>query len=202
MKVPTWATVIGVLMILFGGCGVLNNVQKINTPKTLDQSSGMIAEITRELEEAVEEQKKETASEDSLDTRNAEDTINANDRTESFKQIRDSMGKMLNFSDYYKKWIVRIGYIGVFVSIFYAIAGVLLVMGRQISIKITYLAIGLSLSALFFQIIVLAMDDESGMIAGMTNIGAYFMIFVNILVLVVILASDKSYFYQTENHLS
>jgi len=56
MKTPTWATVIGIIMILFGGCGALNNVQKINSPATLDQMSGAFDEISQEIEKEMNQE--------------------------------------------------------------------------------------------------------------------------------------------------
>ena len=199
MKVPTWAMVIGVTMMVFGGCGVLNNVQKINTPRQLEKGSGMISEISKELDKAIEEQRQIELEKDSLNSES--DSTSRQETAERLENLGESMSQIWKFSDYYKKWIVRIGYIGLIVSMFYAIAGVLLIMGKRIAIKISYGAIGLSLAAVIFQIVILSMDEESGMLAGMGNLGAFFMIFVNVILLVVLLASDKSFFYEMENDM-
>ena len=38
MKRPTWGTVIGILMICFGGCSVLNNIKSISLPAKLEEA--------------------------------------------------------------------------------------------------------------------------------------------------------------------
>ena len=110
----------------------------------------------------------------------------------------DSVGDIMHFSDYYKKWIARIGIIGTIVSLIFAVAGVILIIGKPYAVKLAYVALGLSFASLFFQIVIMSLDKDSGIVAGMSNFGSYFSIFVNIILLVVILASDKSYFQQHE----
>ena len=72
MKVPTWATVIGVLMILLGGCGALNNVQKIKAPQALDKTSGIMEEMTKEIERSVQEERERKQVADSLNQDSSE----------------------------------------------------------------------------------------------------------------------------------
>ena len=152
-------------------------------------------EISKEMEEAVKEESESRTEADSLSAEEIEEAAKDSARLE---KITESMGEWLTFSDYYKKWVVRLGIIGLIVSIIFAVAGVLLIIGKPISIKIAYLAIGLSIAQIIFQIIIMSMDEESGMIASFTNIGAYFMLFLDIILLVIILASDKSFFDQHE----
>jgi len=48
--------------------------------------------------------------------------------------------------------------------------------------------------SVIFQIVIITMDKESGMAAKAGNITNYFVIFVNIILFIIIMASDKSYF--------
>ena len=57
MKLPGWAMAVGILMMLFGGCGALNNVQKITAPKFFDDTSGILDEVTREMGEGFRKRK-------------------------------------------------------------------------------------------------------------------------------------------------
>jgi len=107
-----------------------------------------------------------------------------------------SLDKVLVFSDYYKTWIVRLGIIGLIASIFYFIAGLLLIMGKSISLNLTYGAIAISLCSVIFQIVIISLDKESGFAAKTGNFTNYFMLLVNIILIVIVLASDKSYFHQ------
>ena len=193
MKLPTWALIVGIIMILFGGCGALNNVQKINAPKALEQQSDLMSEIRGAIEEDLEEDLKE----EMLDQEGDGSDIDSAD-LKKVEKVKDTVLNMLEVSDYYKRWIVRLGIIGTIAALFYCIAGILLVMGKPWSLKVVYAAIGVSIASLLFQVIVLSMDDSSGVISSFSTFGNYFMIFINIILLVIILASDRSYFYEHE----
>lgn len=181
---------VGIIMMLFGGCGALNNVQKITAPKFLDDTSGILDEVTREMEEDFEKEKR-SAIKDTL-----EDGTIVIDSSElkQIETVENMVSGMFNVSDYYKKWVFRFGIIGSIVAIIYFLAGLLMVMGKSYSLKFVYGALALSMASLIFQIIIFSMDKEGGMLSTFGNIGAFINIFVNIVLLVIVLASDKSYF--------
>jgi len=207
MKLPTWATVVGVLMILFGGCGTYNNITKINTPKMLEMTSTIFEEISSEIDISVEDGEfhLDSIKDVTMDSiTHIIEELSGQDMTDStesaaVEKIFGSMSNMLNFSDYYLKWIVRLGIIGTIVALIYLMAGIFLVMGKPFALKLSYIALGLSIAFMIFQIVIMSMDKEGGMISRMsTNVSAYFMIFANIILLIIIKASDGSYFYQDE----
>lgn len=214
MKTPTWATVIGIIMILFGGCGALSNVQKIQSPNTLDEMSGAFEEISDQIEA---EMKTNLEPQDSSDTDMETDghvsiDLGEDDQASkvqiklpkdssdiaTFENVFGKFDNMLVFSDYYKTWIVRLGIIGLIASIIYLAAGLLLIMGKSYSINVTYGAIAFSLFSVIFQIIILALDKESGFVAKTGNFTNYFMVLINVILIVIVLASDKSFFYEQE----
>ncbi len=193
MKLPTWALIVGITMIIFGGCGALNNIQKINTPKAMEQQSDIMSEIRGAIEEDLEEDLRE----EMMDEEGDGSEIDSAD-LERVEKVKDTVLTMFEVSDYYKKWIVRLGIIGAIAALFYCIAGILLVMGKRFALQVVYVAIGVSIVSLIFQVIILSLDKETGVISSFSNFGNYFMIFVNIILLVIILASDRSYFYKHE----
>lgn len=65
MKAPTWGTVIGVMMIIFGGCSLRNDLQSINLPDELEKQKVIINDA---IEEKVEEDSAATEQMDSLGT--------------------------------------------------------------------------------------------------------------------------------------
>ncbi len=46
MKTPTWAIIIGICLILFGGCGASKNYQSIHLPEILDLQKGMLHKMS------------------------------------------------------------------------------------------------------------------------------------------------------------
>ncbi len=214
MKTPTWATVIGIILILFGGCGALSNVQKIQSPNTLDEMSGTFDEISKQIETEMKTATELQDSSDSQEERDGHVSINMGEDEESnnvevrlpkdssdiaaFENVFGKFDNMLVFSDYYKIWIVRLGILGLIASIIYVISGLLMVMGKPIALNVAYGAIAFSLFSVIFQIIILSLDRESGFVAKTGNFTNYFMVLVNVILIVIVLASDKSYFYEQD----
>ncbi len=218
MKLPTWATVVGIIMLLFGGCGALSNVNKINTPNTLNEMSEVLEEINSEMSKEMGKVKEEIRSDtvesveviqdeisdvtpDSVEIAGYKTEVNKFDADDSagiamMEGLFGSVGNIMTFSDYYKVWIVRLGIIGLIASVLYALAGLLLIIGKSFSLNLVYGAIAVSLLSVIFQIVIITMDKESGLAAKSTNIGNYFMIMVNVVLLIIVLASDKSYFHE------
>jgi len=205
MKAPTWAMIVGIVVILNGGCGILSNVKKINTPSTLDAAEGIIKEVQIEINQ---ELKKKDTAQVGMDTAVTSETevVEISDSASTsidsnmlgdIESVFGSMDKLLVFSDYYKKWIVILGKIGVVISALDLLGGLLLVIGQKYAIKSSYIALGLSTLFMIFQIIIMSYDSQGGAISRWRiNFGAYFMIALNVIILIIIAASDKTYFYQ------
>lgn len=52
MKTPTWAVVIGIILMLFGGCGLLKHSQTIMMPDIMDMQQKMMESALKGVEEA------------------------------------------------------------------------------------------------------------------------------------------------------
>lgn len=206
MKVPTWATIVGVFMLLLGSCGAYNNVNKINMPGTLEQTSAifdqMTVEFSRTSKEGVQRTQDGIEGEDLIDSISSamgKDLEMDSASLNTIENVFGSLDEMMVFSDYYKKWIVRLGYLGLGVAIIYFLAGFFLVIGKPYSLKLTYVALGLSLAFMIFQIVIFSMDKEGGMVSRWSaTFGSYFMIFINIVLLLIVATANKTFFYQHE----
>jgi len=206
MSLPTWATVIGVIMLLFGGCGVFQNVQKINSPSALDEMSSEFEDIEHELNrELGRADDASTDEEMNLDSTTQDDDgeyepLSSEDSAgiAMFEGMFGSVSNLLTFSDYYKKWIVRLGIIGLLASILYGIAGLILIMGKKYGVKLALAALIVSTLSVIFQIVIISADKESGFAAKAGNITNYLVIFVNIILFIIVMASDKTYFNDIE----
>ena len=188
MKAPTWGTVIGILMIVFGGCSVMNDIQSINLPSMMEKQKLIFQEKVAEKE----------AEENLTDSITVEpvDSLDENTRSEEQNGFfgddpKESIEKMLNLSEFTKTWIVRFGYIGIVISLLYALGGILLLTPKRFSIKVVYAALILSILFSVTQTIVLTSDSESGFIAMSKGFSQIFGIIVDIILLSVVFASDK-----------
>ncbi len=205
MDKPTWATVVGIMMILIGGCGTINNVKKINAPKAIDMASEIMNNVPPENTPDKNQDISENQDSTYQSTGREQDSVLQNRMeqdsmvTAMFEKYFGSMEKMMVFTDYYKKWIVRLGIIGTLIALLYFLAGILLTLGKPIALKLTYIALLTNLAFMIFQIIIMSMDKEGGMLSKMSvNLGSYFTIFLDLVLLVIVFAVDKSFFYRSK----
>ncbi len=184
MKTPTWGTVIGIMMIVFGGCSALNDIKAISMPETLAKQKEIIRDTM--AEENAKEDSVRTEDTDSLATTTAEDDENV-----SFFGNKQSVEEILDLSEFTKTWIVRFGYIGAFVSLLYMLGGVFLLVPKYFSIKLVYAALVISILCSGAHAAVLTSSSASGIIAIATGLSQIFGILVDIILLAVIFSSDK-----------
>lgn len=190
MKAPTWGIIVGSLMLLLGACGAFNDIQLIQSEKVLAMQESIVTKITHSIEKAEELEAKSDSIDDKEDV--GENTIVINQDTISGDNIGESIGKLMQISDYMKKWMVRFGYMGLIVSAVYFLGGLFLIMIKDYSIRLAYGALILSICFGIFQMVITSMDDSSGLISWASNIGYYFSIGADIVLLAIVFSSDKS----------
>jgi hypothetical protein len=182
MKTPTWGTVIGVLMIMFGGCSVLSNVQLINLPDKLEEKK---VEIHHNMDES------KTEESDSVDVE-ANDSLITESGPSGKEEKLEEAEKALELSEFSKTWMVRFGYIGIIVALIYMTSGFFLMKPKRFSIQLAYGALILSIAYCATQTVVLTSAGSSaGMIALITGASKIVSIIIDIILLSVVFASDK-----------
>lgn len=214
MKTPTWGVVIGILMILFGGCSVMNDINAIRMPAMLEKQKAIFHEKMEERknEERDEDTEQEEDKDDEYADEDAEleeeyddgtdqDTINEDDGSFHFEidtdeddpdEAIEKVENILNLSEFTKTWIVRFGYIGVVVSALYLLAGVFLLIPKKFSIKLAYTALILSIVVSGVSAVVLTTDSSStGFIGLFTGFSQIFGVIIDIVLLAIIFASEK-----------
>jgi len=182
MKAPTWGTAIGVMMIIFGGCSVMNDLQSINLPGVLEKQKVIINDT---IEENAEEDSLVSEQIDSLGTPEK-------DGIDAFQDPKKIAEEVLTLSEFTKTWIVRFGYIGVGVSLLYILGGIFLLTPRKLSIPIAYAALIVSIAFSGIQAVVLTSSGSaSGIIALTSGFSQIFGIIIDIILLSIVFASDK-----------
>lgn len=201
MSKPGWTTVVGILMLLIGGCGTFDKIGEINSDKFVNA-------FDMAMENSMDESKKRrTENSDSIKQVKLSDLDSADRKglsilTDSIVvdslnnvDMEATMKSVLNISDYRKKWMVRFGWAGLVVALLFVLAGVLLLASKKYTIQIVLGTLALSLLLAVFQLFIYAGDDSTGKIIGIgANIGIAFSIFIDLILLIVVMVSDKSYF--------
>lgn len=188
MRTPTWAIVIGICLMLFGGCSVTKNIQSINMPDILEMQQEMMKKMAGSTKSNVADSLSVTSNTDSTNVSN----------TAMFNNMAEGMKEMFAMSDFTKTWTVRFGYIGLFVSILYILSGVFLLIRRKFSINLVYIALIVSIVFSGIQSIVLASDSTGGFIAQSVGFGNMFGIIIDIILIVVVVSMDKSVYNENE----
>lgn len=200
MKTPTWATVIGILMIVFGGCSIVNDFKSIVLPTELEKQRGIIKEKMDEARtHATDSAALESA--DSLKAKEAENDYDYDDDDgeESFEETEKKVEEAMRLPEFSKIWIVRFGYIGVFSAVLYVLGGIFLLVKRNFSIKLAYAVLIVSILTSGAQLAVLTSSSSSGIIALTTGLGQILGIIIDILLMSVIFASDKEAYDFSKN---
>lgn len=186
MKVPSWATAIGILMMLAGGCSVNSSLQSINSPKMLDMQKKMFDDFSKGLD-AYQQDSIKNISEDSA----ASEQVKTPDQL-IFENLGKNMIPLFEVSDFTKLWMVRFGYIGIFVWLLYILGGLFLLIIKPFSLKLTYTALGLGIIFNIIKYLVLTTDPSSGFLSMAAGMSQIFGIIVHIIFLIVIVSSDKT----------
>ena len=194
MKTPNWALAVGILMMLFGGCSVHGDIQSINGPKLMELQESIMEGMTETVKKADKAETEIETETDSTENNHAEDSVvsfsNSNNEV-LYDEITQNMKKMFHVSEFTKVWMVRFGYMGLFVSFIYILGGLFLLIKKSFSLKLAYIALGLSILFSIIKVVVLSADSTGLFFAMATGFSQIFGVIIDIVLLIVIAVSDK-----------
>ena len=181
MKRPTWATVVGILGIVFSCLGFLGAGQEIMMPKILKFQKEMFSHIEENIQKQSDEARERMSSEN-------ENRSNVDFPTEMFK----FMGKMWEFPEWYGKWIVIFGVIKLFLCGLYLFASIRLLQIKPSAIRLFYLAAGLTI---FLSLIKGIVSLSALSFIGFTMMfGVMFGVIIDIVLIIVVATGNKEAF--------
>ena len=196
MKTPTWATFTAIMMIVFGGCSIVNDIKSITLPGMLEKQKGVIKEKMEEARaHAIEDSIKNAEAPDSVSRAENDD----DDDEESFGEKQKKVEEAMKLPEFSKIWIVRFGYVGLVSAALYILGGIFLLVRRNFSIKLAYAVLIVSIITSAAQAIVLTSGSSSGIIALTTGLGQLVGIALDIILIAVIFASDKEAYIFSRN---
>ncbi len=193
MESPSWVKIVGSLMILFAGCGVTQDIKQINTKELAEFSNDLANEISRELGE-------ESIGDGELDILikvGGVDTVGVErDSLRSLNHVSDMVKSITEMSESAMHKLKVHGQLGLVLSFFYALAGLLLILTRKHVLKLVFAMLGISLLFAIYQVVDLKNEDMSKLMRIGINFNHYCGAFLDVVLLCVLAMVDKSYFTQ------
>ncbi len=166
MEKPTWVKVIGVLGIIFGCTGILGSLQMFIMPQ--------MYHFWQDLFEAVEEE--------------------ARYDPEYPAEMMERMKCLWQVPDWIGTWAIVFGALGVLVAAFYLISAIMLLQVKPGGARLMIAALVASMVLAIVQAATIA--TAGGFIAIAFTMGAAFSFVIDLVLLVIILTSDRTIFRQ------
>ncbi|MBT8191620.1 MAG: hypothetical protein HKN67_07395 [Saprospiraceae bacterium] len=185
---PSWATTVAIFMILFAGCGAVNNLKMINTNEMEEMAGAIIDNMETELES------EKLDSTDIIVLETFSDSV-VTDSSGTGVNLAKTIKGMMHMTDYFKLWSVRLGWAGLIIAILFLISGILFFYKTKFTIPI---AIGTLIASLLYaalKVYIYSKDNSSSYILAGMEFSSYFSMFIDVIMLTVIMVVDKS-FYQ------
>lgn len=184
MERPIWATVVGILGIIFGCLGILGAGQEIFMPKMMQIQKEMFSK----MQETAAKQQPNNKSEIGKDF-HENNKPNCRFPPEMFK----SMQKMWAVPGWFGQWSMVTGITRALISAIYLLASIWLLMTKPVSIRLFYWAAG---SSCVLGIIkgVVAFSALSSFVGIAMVSGSAFGSLIDIVLIIVVVTGDKSAF--------
>lgn len=176
MKRPTWATIVGVLAILFGIAGVFGGADEMSAPA--------VVKLQHEVLEVLRKEKPIPEAETPAPQAGAdeEDEI---DMSVVFKVST----KSFTLPDWYKSWALVIGGLSMIVAMCYFSAGILLLMEKRYAVQVFHIAIALSIIWVVFQAIIYSRSGSPVLMAQIPS--ALASVVIDIMLVMVVFFGSK-----------
>jgi len=195
MQRPAWSTIVGILMILIGGCGSVNDLKQIKIEEVMEFQDDILKEITTELdiEQAIPQEDLESLEE------LAGDTISSDmDTLDTAERLIQSVKKISYMPEATIQKLKLHGYLGLPISIIVAITGVLFFTMRKHIIKLAGAVLIISILFAIYQLIDISNLEISKILKIGLNTNLSAGAFMSVILMVILVLSDKSYYNPTQ----
>ena len=185
MKRPTWATIVGVLAIIFGLSSITGGAQEMALPSMLEFQKEMMANFGQISNEEIASQSIPGSEQ------------NEGKQTADFSLAIEGMQEMLVIPEWFKTWAIIFGLVSMVVGAIYLLSGIFLLMTKPFAITVFYLAIGISILWAIVQAIVYSQSSNM-MLMAQTPASIASIVIDIILVVVVLVGSKEAFVAQVE----
>lgn len=187
MNRPTWATIVGILAIVFGGFGVLGGAQEMAMPSMLEMQKEMMTNFGQE----------NTVNGEKAPNITLEVEKDGEKQSIEVSNVFKSMGKHFEFPDWYKSWAVAFGLVSMLLSALYFLSGIFLLMIKKYAINVFYGAIGASMLWAIMQSVIYYKTGSGMLMAQIPMFVAS--VIIDIVLLVVVLVGAKEAFVESND---
>ena len=185
MKRPTWATVVGVLCIVFGCFGILGAGQEMMMPTMIKFQKEMFTQVEGFMQT---EMAKQEANRSGDDASGYDGPENPEFPLKIFKSIQ----KMMDFPPWYATWIVISGFLKLIIGGLLLFTAISMLQLKPFSISLFYWTIGLGIA---LAVIRCAVSFFASSFLGFIMMsGGLFGIVIDIVLLIVVITGDKAAF--------
>ena len=155
MKRPTWATIVGVLAIVFGVFGILGGAQEMAIPLMLEKQKEMMESLSvgQVSSEAFASNVKIALEKDGVA------------KSIDMSRLYEIIDQQFKIPEWYKSWAIGMGIVSIYVAALYLISGIILLLQKPFSIDFFYCAIAMSIIWAVFQAVVYLQARESILMA-------------------------------------
>jgi len=188
MKRPTWATIVGILGIVFGCFGILGGGQEMFMPKMMEMQKEMFTAFQKAVPQKQPDAMHEIIDEIPDPSQEKKRSIPNFPPAEMFEMMQ----KMWEVPSWFASYSISVGIAKALISAFYLLASIWLLQLKPISIRLFYCAAGLSIALCIVKGIV-TLTSLSFMGVAMMFGGA-FGAFIDIILIIVVLTGDKEAF--------
>ena len=186
MNRPQWATFIGVIFIVFGGCGIINNSYTINLPDIIKTHKEMVDTFTDSIFVNKSQKDSITITEKS-DSTNISNIIETPVKKGITKFYNNFFGK----SDWLEKAFPIIGLIGILISALFVISGRFLLMKKHYAIKLVYIILTIALLFSISKFLLVKINNLEGFIGISFKIGSIISFVIDLILLIVVISGNK-----------
>jgi len=172
MKRPTWATIIGVLAIIFGIIGILSGAQEMAMPSMIETQKEVQKEMMSNL----------ASGANGIPAPPAAGVAN----------MMEAMNTQLELPEWYMSWAPIMGLLSIVIASIYLASGVFLLIVKQFAVKLFYVAIGLSILWAAIQAVIFEKTGVGIIMAQMA--GSVASLAIDIVLLFVVLFCSKEAF--------
>ena len=172
MKRPTWVTIVGVLIIIFGVFGIFGSGQLIFMPTMMEFQKDL---LNSALERAA-------------------------DKEPDAEEILNAIQEMYNMDEATKVTLTVMGIVSLVLCAFYLFSGIALIQMKKYAVKLTYWALGLSLGFALVQAMIAV--SVGSLFAMFMIIGGTISFTIDMVLLIVVILNDKAEFSQTDPRLT
>jgi hypothetical protein len=193
MKIPAWGYVVGIFMMLLGGFGIIGDLQYINSPTIITLQKEVLDDLTKDIRI-----KNSDSTFTQIDLKKAT-SVNRTDRRKLYNNVATTLYKILDVSDFTLKWVVRFGYIGLLFSVFKIVSGIFLLIRKPFSYILAASLLILSLGLNIMQFMIFGSDYTAGLLSVVLGYSQLFFALMNLILLVVVLTSDKTAYFESQS---